>query len=110
VEVSPALISNVTDAVLDDVQAWQSRPLEQLYAIVYLDALYVKMRDNGHVQNRAIYTAIAITLEGNKEMLGLWTSAHEGAKFRLQVLTELQTRGVKDILQAVDIADTDQIE
>ena len=71
VEVSPALISNVTDAVLDDVQAWQSRPLEQLYPIVYRDALYVKMRDNGHVQNRAIYTAIAITLEGNKEALGL---------------------------------------
>ena len=73
VEVSPALISNVTDAVLEEVQAWQSRPLDSLYPIVYLDALYVKMRDNGHVQNRAIYTAIAITLEGNKEVLGLWT-------------------------------------
>jgi len=100
VEVSPALISNVTDAVLDEVQAWQSRPLEQLYPIVYLDALHVKMRDNGHVQNRAVYTAIAITLEGKKEVLGLWTSANEGAKFWLQVLTELQTRGVKDILIA----------
>jgi putative transposase len=100
VEVSPALISNVTDAVLEEVQAWQSRPLDPLYPIVYLDALYVKMRDNGHVQNRAIYTAIAITLEGNKEVLGLWTSANEGAKFWLQVLTELQTRGVKDILIA----------
>ena len=97
VEVSPALISNVTDAVLDEVQAWQSRPLEQLYPIVYLDALHVKMRDNGHVQNRAVYTAIAITLEGKKEVLGLWSSANEGAKFWLQVLTELQTRGVKDI-------------
>ena len=100
VEVSPALISNVTDAVLEEVQAWQSRPLDPLYPIVYQDALYVKMRDNGHVQNRAIYTAIAITLEGNKEVLGLWTSANEGAKFWLQVLTELQTRGVKDILIA----------
>jgi len=100
VEVSPALISNVTDAVLDEVQAWQSRPLAQLYPIVYLDALQVKMRDNGHVQNRAVYTAIAITLEGTKEVLGLWTSANEGAKFWLQVLTELQTRGVKDILIA----------
>ncbi len=100
VEVSPALISNVTDAVLEEVQAWQGRPLEQLYPIVYLDALYVKMRDNGHVQNRAIYTAIAITLDGNKEVLGLWTSANEGAKFWLQVLTELQNRGVKDILIA----------
>jgi putative transposase len=100
VEVSAALISNVTDAVLDEVQAWQSRPLEQLYPIVYLDALHVKMRDNGHVQNRAIYTAIAITLEGKKEVLGLWSSANEGAKFWLQVLTELQTRGVRDILIA----------
>jgi putative transposase len=70
VEVSPALISNVTDAVLEEVQAWQSRPLEQLYPIVYLDALHVKMRDNGQVQNRAVYTAIAITLEGKKEVLG----------------------------------------
>ena len=90
----------MTDAVLDEVQAWQSRPLEQLYPIVYLDALHVKMRDNGHVQNRAVYTAIAITLEGKKEVLGLWSSANEGAKFWLQVLTELQTRGVKDILIA----------
>jgi putative transposase len=100
VEVSPTLISNVTDAVWEEVQAWQGRPLEQLYPIVYLDALYVKMRDNGHVQNRAVYTAIAINLEGSKEVLGLWTSANEGAKFWLQVLTELQTRGVKDILIA----------
>jgi putative transposase len=94
------LISTVTDSVLDEVQAWQSRPLEQLYPIVYLDALHVKMRDNGHVENRAVYTAIAINLEGKKEVLGLWTSANEGAKFWLQVLTELQTRGVKDILIA----------
>ena len=100
VEVSPTLISNVTDAVWEEVQAWQSRPLDELYPIVYLDALHVKMRDNGHVQNRAVYTAIAITLEGKKEVLGLWTSANEGAKFWLQVLTELQTRGVKDILIA----------
>jgi putative transposase len=100
VEVSPTLISNVTDAVWEEVQTWQGRPLEPLYPIVYLDALYVKMRDNGHVQNRAIYTAIAITMEGSKEVPGLWTSANEGAKFWLQVLTELQTRGVKDILIA----------
>jgi putative transposase len=100
VEVSPALISTVTEAVREEVVAWQSRPLEQIYPIVYLDALPVKMRDNGPVQNRAVYTAIAITLEGTKEVLGLWTSAQEGAKFWLQVLTELQTRGVKDILIA----------
>src|SRR5204862_2571554 len=77
-----------------------SRPLESLYPIVYLDALYVRMRDNGQVQNRAVYVAIGVNLEGNKEVLGLWTSAHEGAKFWLQVLTELQNRGVKDIFIA----------
>jgi putative transposase len=100
VEVSPALISTVTDAVIDEVRSWQSRPLESLYPIVYLDALYVKIRDNGQVQNRAIYLAIAIKLEGTKEVLGMWTSANEGAKFWLQVLTELRNRGVEDIFIA----------
>jgi putative transposase len=100
VEVSPALISTVTDAVLDEVRSWQSRPLESLYPIVYLDALYVKIRDNGQVQNRAIYLAIAIKLDGTKEVLGMWTSANEGAKFWLQVLTELRNRGVEDIFIA----------
>jgi putative transposase len=97
VEVSPTLISNVTDAVLEEVRAWQSRPLDPLYPIVYLDALGVKMRDNGQVGNRAVYVAIGITIEGHKEVLGLWTSAHEGAKFWLQVLTELKNRGLQDI-------------
>jgi putative transposase len=97
VEVSPTLISNVTDAVLEEVRAWQSRPLDPLYPIVYLDALVVKMRDNGQVGNRAVYVAIGITIEGHKEVLGLWTSAHEGAKFWLQVLTELKNRGLQDI-------------
>ena len=100
VEVSPALISTVTDAVVDEVKSWQGRPLESLYPIVYLDALYVKIRDNGQVQNRAIYLAIAIKLDGTKEVLGMWTSANEGAKFWLQVLTELQNRGVEDIFIA----------
>jgi putative transposase len=97
VEVSPTLISNVTDSVLEEVRAWQSRPLDPLYPIVYLDALVVKMRDNGQVQNRAVYVAIGITMEGHKEVLGLWTSANEGAKFWLQVLTELKNRGLQDI-------------
>ncbi len=100
VEVSPALISNVTEAVMDEVRAWQSRPLDEVYAIVYLDALVVKMRTEGRVENRAVYVAIGITLEGQKEVLGLWTSANEGAKFWLQVLTELNNRGVKDIFIA----------
>jgi putative transposase len=100
VEVSPTLISNVTDSVLDEVRAWQSRPLDPLYPIVYLDALVIKMRDNGQVQNRAVYVAIGITMEGQKEVLGLWTSANEGAKFWLQVLTELRNRGLQDIFIA----------
>jgi putative transposase len=100
VEVSPALISSVTEAVEDEVRAWQNRPLEAIYPVVYLDALYVRMRDNGHVQNRAVYVALGLTLEGNKEVLGLWTSANEGAKFWLQVLTELRNRGVQDIFIA----------
>jgi putative transposase len=98
VEVSPALISSVTDAVTDEVKAWQSRPLEPIYAIVFLDALYVKMRHEGRVENRAVYVAIGVDLEGRKEVLGLWTSANEGAKFWLAVLTELRNRGLKDVL------------
>jgi putative transposase len=100
VEVSPALISRVTEEVQDEVRAWQNRPLDEIYPIMYLDALYVKMRDNGQVQNRAVYVAIGINLEGQKEVLGLWTSASEGAKFWLQVLTEMHNRGVKDIFVA----------
>jgi putative transposase len=98
VEVSPTLISDVTDAVLDEVKTWQNRPLEAIYGVVYLDALYVKMRHEGRVENRAVYVAIGIDLEGRKDVLGLWTSGSEGAKFWLSVLTELKNRGVKDIL------------
>lgn len=100
VEVSPTLISNVTDAVIEEVKAWQTRPLDAIYPIVYLDALVVKMRSEGRVENRAVYVAIGISMEGQKEVLGLWTSANEGAKFWLQVLTELQNRGLKDIFIA----------
>jgi putative transposase len=100
VGVSPTLISDVTDGVMEEVKAWQSRPLESVYAIVYLDALYVKMRHEGRVENRAVYVAIGIGLEGLKDVLGLWTSSNEGAKFWLGVLTELKNRGVKEMLIA----------
>ena len=100
VEVSPSLISAVTDAVMEEVRAWQSRPLEPIYPIVYLDALMVKMRHEGRVENRAVFVGIGVTLEGSKEVLGLWTSATEGAKFWLQILTEIRNRGVQDILIA----------
>ena len=100
VEVSPTLISNVTDGVLEEVKNWQSRPLEGIYPVVYLDALYVRMRNEGRVENRAVYVVIGITVEGQKEVLGLWTSAQEGARFWLGVLTDLKNRGVKDILIA----------
>lgn len=99
-EVSPALISEVTDAVVEEVRAWQSRPLEAIYPILYLDALMVKMRHEGRVENRAVFVGIGVTLEGSKEVLGLWTSATEGAKYWLQILTEIRNRGVHDVLIA----------
>lgn len=103
VEVSPALISAVTDAVLEEVEAWQSRPLEPLYPIVYLDALHLKLRSGAHVQTCAVYVALALNLEGQKELLGLWVGEAEGAKFWLGVLTELKNRGLEDVLiMAVD--------
>ena len=99
VEVSPALITAVTDTVLDDVTEWQSRPLDPVYPVLYLDAIHVKMRVDGHVESRAVYLALAINLEGKKDLLGLWVSeSAEGAKFWLQTLTELRNRGVEDIL------------
>jgi putative transposase len=100
VDVSATLVSDVTDAVLDEVRAWQNRPLEPIYGIVFLDALYVKMRHEGRVENRAVYVALGVDLEGRKEVLGLWTSGNEGAKFWLGVLTELKNRGVRDVLIA----------
>jgi putative transposase len=100
VEVSPSLISTVTDAVLDDVKAWQARPLDPVYPIVFLDAIHLKLRRSGHVQTQAVYLALALTMEGEKELLGLWVGESEGAKFWLSVLTELKNRGVTDILIA----------
>lgn len=99
-EVSPALVSRVTDAVLSDVIEWQSRPLDDIYPIVYLDCIVVKVRQDKRVINKAIYLALGVNMEGHKELLGLWMSENEGAKFWLGVLTELQNRGVKDILIA----------
>jgi putative transposase len=100
VEVSPTLISSVTEAVMEEVKAWQSRPLEETYAILYLDALRVKIRDGGHVKNKAVYVAIAVNMQGNKEVLGLWAAENEGAKFWLQILTDVQNRGAKDFFIA----------
>jgi putative transposase len=97
VEVSAGLISEVTDAVVEEVKAWQSRPLEPLYPIVYWDALFGKMRQEGRIENRAVYVAMGVDLEGRKEVLGLWTNASEGSKFWQSVLTDLRNRGVKDL-------------
>ena len=97
VEVSPALVSHVTDAVCADVQIWQSRPLEEVYPIVYFDALWNKVRESGPVTKVAVYLALGITLAGQKEVLGMWVASSEGAKFWLHVLTELKNRGVRDI-------------
>jgi putative transposase len=99
-DVSPELISTVTDAVMEEVRSWQNRPLESHYPIVYLDALRVKVRDRGHIVSKAVYLAIGVTLEGQKEALGLWLARSEGAKFWLQIITELKNRGVEDIFIA----------
>ena len=100
VEVSPALISNVTEEVMDEVRAWQNRQLEAVYPIMYLDAIQFKVRDSGHIKNKAVYLAIGIGMNGLKEVLGLWIAQTEGAKFWLQVVTELKNRGVNDIFIA----------
>ena len=99
-EVSPTLISSVTDAVIEEVKAWQVRPLDALYPIVYLDCIHVKVRDAGAVRVKAVYLALGINLGGEKELLGLWIAQTEGAKFWLQVVTELKNRGVQDVFIA----------
>ncbi|MFZ5534114.1 MAG: IS256 family transposase, partial [Pseudomonadota bacterium] len=101
VDISPDLVSAVTDAVLDEVAAWQNRPLESTYAFVFFDALRVKIRDAGIVRNKAVYLAMGMRCDGHKEVLGLWIEQTEGTKFWLRVMTELKTRGVNDILIAV---------
>jgi putative transposase len=100
-EVSPDLISRVTDAVLDEVRDWQNRPLDPVYPVVFFDALRVKIRDEGLVKNKAVYVALAFNAEGDKDVLGLWIEQSEGAKFWLKVVNELKARGVNDILIAV---------
>jgi len=98
VEVGRDLISRVTDAVMDDARAWATRPLEDVYPIVFLDALVLKIREGGSVQRRACYLALGVTMDGDRDVLGLWFQETEGAKFWMQVLTELKQRGIQDIL------------
>ena len=100
-EVSPQLISTITDEVLDEVAQWQARPLDALYPIVYFDALRLKIRDEGAVKNKAVYLALGIDVTGRKDVLGLWIEQTEGAKFWLKVFTDLKQRGIADILIAV---------
>jgi len=101
IEASPQLISTVTEAVLEEVARWQGRPLDALYALVFFDAIRVKMRDEGTVRNKAVYLAIGVAPDGRKDVLGLWIEQTEGAKFWLRVMSELKHRGVNDILIAV---------
>ena len=101
IEVSPDLISTVTDAVLEEVAAWQARPLEATYPLVFFDALRVKIRDEGLVRNKAVHIALGVRADGTKEILGLWLEQNEGAKFWLRVMNELKNRGVQDVLIAV---------
>jgi putative transposase len=96
--LSPDLISTVTDGVLDELATWQSRALEGVYLIVYLDALVVKIRDRGTVQNKAVYLAVGVSNDGGRDVLGMWIQTTEGAKFWLSILVELKQRGVQDIL------------
>ena len=101
IEVSPDLVSVVTDAVLDQVAEWQNRPLDALYPLVFFDALRVRIRDEGTVRNKAVYLALGIRPDGTKEVLGLWIEQTESAKFWLRVMNELRNRGVADVLIAV---------
>jgi putative transposase len=100
IEISPTMVSNITDKILDTVKQWQNRPLEKLYPIVFFDAIHYKVRDDGKVLTKAAYTCLAIDLEGRKDLLGLWVGQSEGAHFWLNIMTELKNRGVEDILIA----------
>jgi putative transposase len=101
IDVSPDLVSAVTDAVLDEIAEWQNRPLEALYPLIFFDAIRVKVRDEGTVRNKAVYLALGVRADGTKEILGLWIEQTEGAKFWLRVMNELKNRGVEDVLIAV---------
>ncbi len=98
VDVSPTLISTVTSSVVEEVKAWQTRPLDRIYPIVYLDCIVVKVKEDNRITNKAVYLALGVNIEGHKELLGMWISKNEGAKFWLGVLTELKNRGVEDVL------------
>ena len=98
IDISPTLVSNVTNEILEEVNSFRNRPLDSIYPIVWMDALVVKCREDGKVINKAVYIALGVNLRGEKEVLGLWSSKNEGSKFWLQCLTELQNRGVSDIL------------
>jgi putative transposase len=100
VEVSPTFVSNITEAVMEEVRQWQNRPLDALYPIVYVDCLVIKVRENQRVLNKALYLALGVDMEGQKEVLGMWLAQNEGAKFWLAVFTELHNRGLKDIFIA----------
>lgn len=100
VDVSPTLISQVTDAISEEVKLWQNRPLDEVYPIVYLDAVRIKVRHDSRVINKAVYLGIGVNIHGIKEVLGMWTAEYEGAKFWLQIVTELKSRGVKEIFIA----------
>lgn len=101
IDVSPDLISTVTDAVLNEVTTWQQRPLDQVYPLVFFDAIRVKIRDEGMVRNKAIHIALGVRADGAKEVLGLWLEQNEGAKFWLRVMNELRNRGIEDVLLTV---------
>lgn len=101
IDVSPDLVSAVTDAVLDEIAEWQNRPLEALYALIFFDAIRIKVRDEGTVRNKAVYVALGVRPDGTKEILGLWIEQSEGAKFWLRVMNELKNRGVEDVLIAI---------
>lgn len=100
VEVSSGLNSNVTDAVIEEVRQWQTRPLDNIYAIVYFDCVVLKVRENQSIINKSLYLALGVNLSGKKELLGMWIAKNEGAKYWLSVFTELQNRGLKDIFIA----------
>jgi len=114
VDVSEGLISQATEGIMEEVKAWQDRPLDNVYPIIFLDCIVVKSREDGRVANRSVYLALGVTMEGQKELLGMWIAQSEGAKFWLGVITELHNRGVEDILfsscqhiEEMDNADTD---
>ncbi len=103
VEVAPSLISTVTESIIDDFHAWQSRPLDEIYPIVFFDCLVVKVREERKIRNKSVYLALGVNMEGQKELLGLWIAKNEGASFWLGVITELKNRGVKDMfIAAID--------